>query len=579
MSPDSDLELDSLDAHSDSSLDGDDAYAPDSPLATATSRPQARPRWLQPRRTLPHRVASALRALCLAPRPHHHHRRRRRYFSRRRLLLLPPVIFFLYALVRLLRGQPLLATRLPASYSGPHRVGAIDVEVPASSAPRTVTDAGADVRFRLDPARRAFELETVLVTLYYPVAAASTKRSSRRRRQHFWLDRPIGLTAAGYARLAHFDYAPFRALLTVVLWAVAGSLRIPADVDGPLLQLPDESGGNGTDRLPVVVFSHGMASSRTDYTHYLAQLASRGYVVAALEHRDGSCPGSLIKPGGQKPDRRLVHFSVADVVTANPSASADDELAAFKKHQLAFRTAEIAEAVALLRRLDDGHGARIHAANSRAEGSSLPLWKARLDLGHLVIAGHSYGATGALQALGRHDANLAPSGGIVLDPGKSSGPLNNNVSAPLLIIHSDAWSRAHSLFHGRPHFATVRDLARAVLARTRDVLPGGRGAAWFLTSLGVAHPSVSDAPLIEPLLLRWATRTTLDARDALRQYVDVSAAFLDALGSRAAATGLLAEKPTHDEYGVWVSPERKDSFPKDWAGLWEIHVSPADDKH
>lgn len=568
MSSDSDLELDSLDARSDSSLllvdhDDNEEYAPDEPLAAAQAQSQT-PRWLQPRPGPLYRFAAVPRALCHALWP-------RRRCVAARLALVTGAAGLVYVLVCLVRGVPLFATPLPASYSGPYPVGAIDVEVPASSAPRVVTDAHADVRFR-DSGRPAFELETVLATLYYP-----TTKAPPQQQQHFWIDRPVGLTAAGYARFAHIDYAHLRALLTLALWAVAGSLRIPAHVEGPLLPL----GTNGSrDRLPVIVFSHGMASSRTDYTHYLGELASRGYIVAALEHRDGSCPGTLVKPGGHATDRRLVHFGLGDVVTTDAPAADDGGLAAFKRHQLAFRTAEIAEVVALLRTLDDGHGARVHGANSREEGSSLPSWKGRLDLGRLVIAGHSYGATGALQALGGsglHQRDLLPSGGIALDPGKSSGPLNDNVSTPLLIIHSDTWSRAHSLFHGRPHFATVRDLIRAVLDRTRRALPGG--AAWFLTSLGTAHPSVSDAPMIEPLLLRLATRTTLDARDALRQYVAVSARFLDAIGSRAPATGLLAEKPTHDEYGVWLGQARKDSFPQEWARLWEIHVSPAEDTH
>lgn len=49
-----------------------------------------------------------------------------------------------------------------------------------------------------------------------------------------------------------------------------------------------------TARFPIFLFSHGMASSRTDYTHYLGSLAGRGHVVAAVEHRDGSAPASVV---------------------------------------------------------------------------------------------------------------------------------------------------------------------------------------------------------------------------------------------------------------------------------------------
>lgn len=107
--------------------------------------------------------------------------------------------------------------------------------------------------------------------------------------------------------------------MTFGLWTLAGSVKIPAHVDVPLhhgpavLQTPaGTSSVEADDGFPVLVFSHGMASSRTQYTQYCGELASRGHVVAAIEHRDGSGPGTVImNPAGRH--RTLLHFSHRDL--------------------------------------------------------------------------------------------------------------------------------------------------------------------------------------------------------------------------------------------------------------------------
>ncbi|PWY71750.1 PAF acetylhydrolase [Aspergillus heteromorphus CBS 117.55] len=459
----------------------------------------------------------------------HHHRR----FTWRSILF---GAFCLYALYCFIRGSPLFASPLP-SYTGPYGVGAVDLEVPLSGGPERVVDAAVK-----STGQPAFEVETLLATVYYP-----TDRHFRSRKPRYpWIPRPISLTAQGYARVAGVENFLTRPIFTFGLWAVGGAVSIPAEVDAPLL-----NGEKGLEAFPVTVFSHGDVSSRTDYTNFLGELASRGHVALAIEHRDGSGPGSIVKTSAGSPGRQVLPLRPSDI-------DLDLDRDAFKRAQLAFRDVEFHAAVDLLHAITNG----TPIPNTRDPITTLPSWAGRLNTTLLTLAGHSFGATGALQAL--TTLSSSPAAGLILDPGKSSGPLNPNATVPILVVHSNSWSRTVSPFYNRPHFDTVRDLVRAIPA-----------PSWFLTSIGTAHPSVTDAPLLEPLLLSWTTGANLDTKEALREYVRVADDFsLFVRGGD--ERGILVQKTTHQLYGEWVSEEREEEFPRDLARLWEVHVTPED---
>jgi platelet-activating factor acetylhydrolase len=257
---------------------------PDSPLPSpsAMDLPSRKPRWLSDRSSqwrLLERVP-----LILQPR-----------WTWKYVLFSLLILYISYCYIR---GSPLLASKLP-QYTGRYGVGAIEMEIPLEE-PRMVSET----LFK-STKQSAFKLETVLFTIYYP----ATKGVRSSKSNHPWVPRPIGMIAEGYARVAHVNYFFIRPIFHFGLWALASSITIPAKVDVPLHQSSSET----SEKFPVMVFSHGMASSRTDYTHYVGELASRGHVIAIIEHRDGSSPGSLIM-GGDGSVRKLLHFSESDLL-------------------------------------------------------------------------------------------------------------------------------------------------------------------------------------------------------------------------------------------------------------------------
>lgn len=492
-----------------------------------------------------------------------------------------------YVLYCSITRQPLFADPLP-KHTGPYAAGVIDIEAPVSP-PRTVDPAVFKAT-----SESAFELQSVFFSLYYPVAhAIPGSKPQHNHRRHTWIPRPLSLRAEGYAKAAHIDNWFTTALFTGALKALAGSITIPAYVDAPLSDRATEEAKFATSwdkdespqqvlareisGHPVIVFSHGTVSSRTDYSHYAGELAARGYVVVMLEHRDGSGPGSLVRAAadGQK-DKRVLLFDESKVQTPD---GLDIQIEDFHKAQLNFREAEIEEAVRVIKMINAGEGAEVLAQNPYGEGATLAGWEGRLNVDEMIMAGHSYGATGALQALRNGPTEARPfKGAIVLDPGKSSGPLNADINVPLLVVHSNSWSSHSSVFYGRPHFDTVAELVRANNERGNP--------SWFMTSLGTSHPSVTDAPLLEPWLLSFTTGATIDVYQGLRQYVHVAEDFLAFLhdGRR---RGLLAERAEFPQYdpgtllGMWKPGHGDDAKAReqgewwDWRSYWQVHVSDA----
>ncbi len=83
------------------------------------------------------------------------------------------------------------------------------------------------------------------------------------------------------------------------LWLI-GNPYMPVIGGSPaLLKPPEKRNRMNPGTWPVIVYSHGMASMRTTYSILLTNLASHGYFIAAVEHRDGTAPATKLNKGKQ----------------------------------------------------------------------------------------------------------------------------------------------------------------------------------------------------------------------------------------------------------------------------------------
>ncbi|BAJ26791.1 alpha/beta hydrolase family protein [Kitasatospora setae] len=329
--------------------------------------------------------------------------------------------------------------------SGPFAVGTRVVQWTDPERPET---------FTADPADR----RTVVVQLWYPARKmpAGTPRA-----------RYLGRTAAEARTVAD---------------ALAGAVKLPGflfdDAAGARTRsVPDAPPADGGGRFPVVLFSPGSGGARTQNTAWAEELASHGYLVAALDHPYDSA--AVLLDDGR---------TVRTATSSTGDRDADQRLAA---EWTAVRAADLRFALTELTALDAGTD---------------PL-AGRIDTGRAAAAGHSMGGAAALQAA-RQDARFAAA--VDLD-GFPHGPADPALHRPVLALTQE------------PTPATdPRYLPRLTEALAADSAPSYR-----VTVPGAAHLGFTDAPLYLPPLP--AVVGTLGRTASPRLTAAATLAFLDAV--------------------------------------------------
>ncbi|MFC8451615.1 alpha/beta hydrolase family protein [Kitasatospora sp. NPDC057223] len=206
----------------------------------------------------------------------------------------------------------------------------------------------------------------------------------------------------------------------------------------------------GGERFPVVLFSPGSGGVRTQNTAWAEELASHGYVVAALDHPYDSAAVLLA-------DGRTVNTGIA----STGDRDKDDELAA---GWTAVRAADLSFVLTQLDSLDRGEIAG-------------PL-TGRLDTGRVAVTGHSMGGAAALQAA-RQDRRFD----AVIDlDGYPHGPTTPSLDQPTLALTQ----------------AVTPATDPRYLPRLTEALQASTATSYRLTVPGAAHLTFMDGPLYLP---------------------------------------------------------------------------------
>lgn len=458
-----------------------------------------------------------------------------------------------------LRDKLPLHGHLP-KYSGPYQVGVIDLEIPVRE-PKHFSPIKRNHR-------HALILETVLFTIYYPAHvdtpndARIQKAQSKHNARPTWLPRPRHSTAEGYAKFASLPQLPTIAFFALTI----GLTKLPAFRNARIAEhWPDESRswrdrkgsrsqtgpppekGPANPKFPLILFSHGLGGTRTCYSSLCGEFASHGFIVCAVEHRDGSGPRTVINypPDGSlrrvesealavnkhdvEPRRKpydVVDFIFAkdDKYDTSPDHEIDHDL---REAQVQLRCAELDEAYYLMTELAAGTGEDLKARNIRVpgvkgaptfglDGVDFSKWAGRLYTDHVTIIGHSFGSVTAVEMLRSQEKYQYVTQGLIYDiwgTPVAAGSSEHHIKAPVLGINSEAFMYWNENF----------EVATKVIEEARDA----GYPAWLMTCRGTVHISQSDFCILYPRIASNVLKMTMDPVRAIDVNIDASLNFLN----------------------------------------------------
>ncbi|KAI0157589.1 phospholipase A2 [Xylariaceae sp. FL1272] len=258
-------------------------------------------------------------------------------------------------------------------YTGPFKVGTLDVEIPVS-----------ELESPADAPDNSAEIETVQFRIFYPC------EPNAKGKKITWLPNPQRDHLSAYIQF--LGAGPILAEAASFIPRHLHYTTIPVVKNAPILA-PQTTNG----RWPTVIFSHGLGGSRNAYSQIVGSLASHGTIVICPEHRDGSAVASFVRiPSKQdqfftRNTRRIIPYKRIPHDTSQ-------EVHELRNHQLRVRLWELGLIHEAILNIDNGQ----KLTNLNKTTPSLENFTSRLhvkDPGSIIFAGHSFGAATIVQFL------------------------------------------------------------------------------------------------------------------------------------------------------------------------------------
>ncbi|KAL0967648.1 hypothetical protein UPYG_G00254990 [Umbra pygmaea] len=290
----------------------------------------------------------------------------------------------------------------------------------------------------------------VFFRLYYPcVASEGAERPD-------WIPRKEYLY--GLADFMKYN----RTLSERIFDYLFGRFKIPADLDAPYKQ-------NG--KYPVIIFSHGLGAFRTLYSAICVELASQGFIVAAVEHRDESASATFFYEKNEDQEKKKASCKSAP----NPNnPKAPDGLVErwmyyrslkpgetefpLRNQQVKKRADECIAALDKLIEINSGKTME-NVLQTKFDWTTL---ENSMDLCKITVMGHSFGGATVIEALCKEVKFKC---GIALDSWMF--PLDDEiyvrVKQPIFFINSEKFQWAGNIMRMRKLESSSTSMQRKMI--------------------------------------------------------------------------------------------------------------------
>ncbi|XP_034755322.1 platelet-activating factor acetylhydrolase isoform X2 [Etheostoma cragini] len=249
-----------------------------------------------------------------------------------------------------------------------------------------------------------------------------------------------------------------------------GSFKIPAALDAPF---------KSNAKCPVIIFSHGLGAFRTLYSAICAELASQGFIVASVEHRDQSASATYYfrdktesekanknngpKTSGSAQDDNLVR----EWMYYRRLKPGEREFP-LRNEQVKKRADECIRALDKLIEINSGISVQ-NVLQTKFDWTTL---ENSMDLCRIAVMGHSFGGATVIEALCKEVKFKC---GVALDVWMN--PLDDEifprVKQPIFFINSEKFQWAGNI-------SRIKKLDSAVIQRK------------MITIRGTVHQSFPD---------------------------------------------------------------------------------------